>query len=56
MYLERYSRARGRIVYEQIGVVTQQDVEDLLSIARQLRTEVIKWLRATRPELVPPGL
>jgi hypothetical protein len=54
--LERYSRARGRIVYERIGVVTQQDVEDLLSIARELRTEVIRWLRATCPELLPPRL
>ncbi len=54
--LERYSRARGRTVYEQIGVVTEEDAEDLLAIARQLRTEVIIWLRATHPELLPPGL
>jgi len=54
--LERYSRTRGRIVYEQIGVVNRQDVEDLLSIAQHLRAEVIEWLRATRPELLPPRL
>ena len=54
--LERYSRTRGRIVYEQIGVVNRQDVEDLLSMARQLRAEVVEWLRATRPELLPPRL
>jgi hypothetical protein len=54
--LERYSRERGRTVYEQTGIVTRQDVEDLLSIARQLRTEVIEWLRATHPGLLPPRL
>lgn len=54
--LDRFSRARGRTVYEQVGVVTRQDAEDLLTLARQLRTEVIKWLRAIHPELLPPGL
>jgi hypothetical protein len=54
--LERYSRARGRTVYEQIGAVTLQDAEDLLTIAQQLRTQVIEWLRATHPELLPRGL
>jgi hypothetical protein len=54
--LDRFSRARGRTVYEQVDVVTRQDAEDLLTLARQLRTEVIKWLRAAHPELLPPGL
>jgi hypothetical protein len=54
--LERYSRARGRLVYEQIGVVTRQDVEELLSLVRQLRADVIEWLRAMHPELLPPRL
>jgi hypothetical protein len=54
--LERYSRTRGRAVYEQIDVVTRQDVEDLLSIARQLRVKVIEWLRATNPGLLPSRL
>lgn len=40
--LERYSRARGRAVYEQTGILTRADAEDLLAIARQLRDEVLK--------------
>jgi hypothetical protein len=54
--LERYSRERGRVVYEQIDVVTERDAEELLAIARQLRTDVIDWLRATHSELLPRGL
>ncbi|MBM4088880.1 MAG: hypothetical protein FJ276_05530 [Planctomycetes bacterium] len=55
-YLDRCSRQRGRTVYEQVGVVTLRDAEDLLSVTRQLRTTVVEWLRAVHPELLPSAL
>jgi hypothetical protein len=53
-YIERCSRQRGLTVYEEIGVVSSEDADDLLSKAEQLRGEVVAWLSETHPELVPP--
>ncbi|MCO6459749.1 MAG: hypothetical protein J5I93_31030 [Pirellulaceae bacterium] len=53
-YIERSSRLRAQAVYEQIGVVSQQDAEELLQAAKQLRGGVLNWLKATHPDLLPP--
>jgi hypothetical protein len=50
------SRKRSQAVYEQVGVVTERDAEELVETARQLRTDVIDWLKRAHPELVPEGL
>jgi hypothetical protein len=42
-------------LYDHAGVVSEQDAQDLLQTARQLRTEVLDWLRANHPNLLPPG-
>jgi hypothetical protein len=55
-HIERCSRLRGQAVYERVGVVNKKDAEDLIELARQLRAEVVKWLKAQHPRLVPPGL
>jgi len=55
-HIERCSRQRGQAVYERVGVVNQEDADDLLETARQLRTDVIKWLKENHPMLLPPGV
>ncbi len=55
-YIERCSRQRGVTVYEQIGVVSDEDADDLLSKAEQLRGEVVAWLSKSHPELLPPDV
>jgi hypothetical protein len=55
-HIERCSRLRGQVMYERIGLVSEQDADDLLDTAKQLRTDVIDWLKANHPALVPPGI
>ena len=43
-------------MYEQGGVVSDKDAEELVQTARQLRTEVLVWLKAQHDELVPDAL
>lgn len=54
-HVERCSRLRGQSFYEQTGVVSQQDADDLLVAARQLRGDVVNWLKSSHPTLVPPS-
>jgi hypothetical protein len=55
-HIERCSRIRGQAGYEGIDVVTQEDADDLLDTARQLRLDALNWLKTSRPKLIPPGL
>ena len=55
-HIERCSRLRAQAVYERIGVVSGEDAKDLIDTARQLRTDVINWLRAHHSEFLPPGV
>ena len=55
-HIERCSRLRGQAMYERIDVVSATDAEDLLNAARQLRLDIIRWLRTHHPTLLPPGL
>ena len=55
-HIERCSRLRAQMMYERIGVVSEQDANDLLEKANQLETEVVDWLKADHPALVPPGI
>jgi len=54
--IERCSRLRGQAIYDQVGVVREEDATDLLQTAEQLRTDVIVWLKANHSNLVPAGL
>ena len=55
-HIERCSRLRGQTVYERVDVVSGKDADDLLSTATQLRIDVLAWLSANHPVLLPPGL
>jgi hypothetical protein len=55
-HLERCSRLRGQAVYEQIGVVSERDAAELLTLTIKLRADVLAWLRAEHPDFLPPGI
>lgn len=55
-HIERCSRLRAQAVYERIGVVSEEDAQDLIDTAGQLRADVLDWLRVHHPEFLPPGV
>ena len=55
-HIERCSRLRGQAVYERIGVVSEQDATVLLDTTKQLRIDVIDWLKSNYAELLPPHM
>lgn len=54
--IEIASRKRGHAMYDHANVVTPQDAEDLIATVRQLRRDVVTWLKQERPKLVPHGM
>jgi hypothetical protein len=55
IHLSTSSKLRHTSLYEHAGVVQKQDADDLLEAARQLRTDVLNWLRSHHPNLLPSG-
>jgi len=54
-YLSTCSTKRNHSLYDRAGVVSAQDAQDLLDTARQLRVEVLSWLRTNHADLLPKG-
>lgn len=54
--IEIASRKRGQAMYDRTGVVQTLDADELLESARKLRREVLDWMAAAHPRLVPTGL
>lgn len=55
-HIEHCSRLRSQGMYDRIDVVSEEDADDLLNTAKQLKTDVVNWLKANHQALVPPGL
>lgn len=53
IHLSKSSKLRHTSLYDQTGVVQTEDADDLLEAARQLRTDVLAWLRSQHPTLLP---
>jgi hypothetical protein len=53
IHLSKSSKLRHTSLYDHAGVVEKQDADDLFAAARQLRTDVLSWLRSQHPTLVP---
>jgi hypothetical protein len=53
VFLSTCARKRGQEVYQHAGVVEQRDVDDLIEAAKQLRADVLSWLKANHPDLYP---
>ena len=50
IHLSKSSALRHTSLYTHAGVVQKQDADDLLAAARQLRTDVLDWLRSQHPQ------
>jgi hypothetical protein len=55
IHLSMSSKLRHTSLYDHAGVVQKQDADDLLEAARQLRANVLDWLRSQHSTLVPSG-
>jgi hypothetical protein len=52
-YLDACRTKRNRVEYDYVGGASDDDVRELLAFAEELRDQVLKWLRARHPALVP---
>ena len=53
--LDRFRKKRNVSGYESAGVVSDQEADEMVSLAARLRREVKEWLRANHPELWGPS-
>jgi len=54
-YLTLIRGKRHNLEYERAGLVVERDVTELIAKVDALHTDVVNWLRAAHPKLVPPG-
>ena len=50
-YLDACRGKRNTVEYDTAGAVTKQDAEELLAFSKELRKDVITWLKKNHPEL-----
>ncbi len=49
--LDKFREKRNISDYERAGLVTEQEAEEMIALAKQLRDDVQQWLRAHHPGL-----
>lgn len=49
--LDKFRQKRNISDYERAGLVTEQEAEEMMALAKQLRDDVEQWLRAHHPKL-----
>jgi HEPN domain-containing protein len=49
--LDKFREKRNISDYERAGLVTEQEAEEMIALAKQLRDDVEQWLRAHHPSL-----
>jgi len=49
--LDKFRQKRNISDYERAGMVTEQEAEEMIALAKQLRTDVAQWLNAHYPHL-----
>ena len=52
-YLDTCRTTRNTVEYESVGGATTADADELLAFASHLETDVLAWLKAQHPELLP---
>jgi hypothetical protein len=50
--LDQFRKKRNISDYERAGLVSEQEADEMETLARRLRKSVEGWLRASRPELL----
>lgn len=51
-YLDACRSKRNIVEYNRVGVVAEQDVNELLQFVKEFKNDVINWLKKNRPELI----
>jgi len=49
--LDKFRQKRNISDYERAGLITEQEAEEMIALAKQLRYDVERWLRAHYPSL-----
>jgi uncharacterized protein (UPF0332 family) len=49
--LDKFRQKRNISDYERAGLVTEQEAEEMIALAKQLRSDVEQWFRAHHPQL-----
>ncbi len=49
--LDKFRQKRNISDYERAGMVTEQEAEEMIALAKQLRDDVEQWIRARYPQL-----
>jgi hypothetical protein len=55
IFFSHCSKLRGQEVYDHTGVVDPRDIDDLVQTAKQLRLDVLSWLKTNHSTLYPEG-
>jgi hypothetical protein len=50
--LDKFRKKRNITEYERAGVVSEQEVNEMFTLAKNLRGKVEQWLRSNHPELL----
>lgn len=51
-YLDMCRNSRNKAEYDSVGVVSEQDAEELIQFVNTLRDDVLHWLKTHYPELL----
>ena len=51
-YLEACRKKRNIVEYDYVGGATEDDAKELITFVKELRENVIDWLRANHPQLL----
>ena len=51
-YLDTCRNKRNVVEYHYVGGVTEEDVDELIAFVKELREEVIQWLRENHPKFL----
>ena len=52
LFLGTCRRKRHKAVYEQVGAISDTEADEMIAAAKQLRREVVEWIREVRPEFL----
>jgi hypothetical protein len=50
--LDKFRKKRNIGSYERAGAISEQEVKEMVALAKSLRDEVIAWLKKNHPELL----
>lgn len=52
-YLEACRKKRNIVEYDYVGGATEADADELISFVKELREDILNWLKTNHPSLLP---